>query len=199
MLRGWLFVCLLLNQLLFFHVSSIKCVRILQTTPPSSVVHWKYTLNSEGITLSVRDCHSARMQGSLGRGWAVWSRVQRKPRAGFQWPLTLVLLYMGKCSYMGFIHIQYTFCILVNYLYSLFTISPFSVMIFLWVTSLFGNKFTLAFSITWAINLTLSTLLLEFVFSILSWTFSIYFRMDEKSWKQSIDPNTEHTWGGTVP
>ena len=130
---------------------------------------------------------------------AVWSRVQRKPSAGFQWPLTLVLLYTGKCSYMGFIHIQYTFCILVNYLCSLFTISPFPVMIFLWVTSLFGNKFTLAFSITWAINLTLSTLLLEFVFSILSWTFSVYFRMDEKSWKQSIDPNTEHTWGGTVP
>ena len=64
---------------------------------------------------------------------------------------------------MGFIHIQYTFCILVNYLRSLFTIFLFPVVIFLWVISVFGNKFTLVFSITWAINLTLSTLRLEFV------------------------------------
>ena len=63
----------------------------------------------------------------------------------------------------GFIHIHYTFCFLLNYLRSLFTIFLFLVVMFLWVTSLFGNKFTVAFSITWTINLTLSTLLLEFV------------------------------------
>lgn len=36
-----------------------------------------------------------------------------------------------------------------------------TITIFLWVASLFGNKFPLAFSVNWTINLTFSILLLE--------------------------------------